>query len=183
MTLAHYSVREHMQNHRDAGRAGVLSKVPQVTFAFWLIKICATTLGETGGDALSMTLKLGYALSTAVFFTILLVAGNTMAQAVRERVSELGVMKAIGFTDAQVLMLVLAESCMIAIVGGAIGLALAIFFISFGDPTHGALPIFFLPPRDLAIGAICVILLGLASGLLPGIQAMRLNTVEALRRE
>ena len=120
---------------------------------------------------------------TAVFFTILLVAGNTMAQAVRERVSELGVMKAIGFTDAQVLMMVLAESCMIAIVGGAIGLALAMFFISFGDPTHGALPIFFFPPRDLAIGAICVILLGLASGLLPGIQAMRLNTVDALRRE
>lgn len=63
-----------MHNQRDSGRAGVLSKIPQVTFAFWLIKICATTLGETGGDALSMTLKLGYALSTAVFFTILLVA-------------------------------------------------------------------------------------------------------------
>jgi putative ABC transport system permease protein len=127
--------------------------------------------------------KIVTTILTAVFFTILLVAGNTMAQAVRERVSELGVMKAIGFTDAQVLMLVLAESCMIAIVGGAIGLALAMFFISFGDPTHGALPIFFFPPRDLAIGAVCVILLGLASGLLPGIQAMRLNTVEALRRE
>ena len=123
------------------------------------------------------------AILTAVFFTILLVAGNTMAQAVRERVSELGVMKAIGFTDAQVLMFVLAESCIIAIVGGAIGLALAWIFISMGDPTQGALPIFFFPPRDLAIGAICVILLGLASGLLPGIQAMRLNTVDALRRE
>ena len=48
----------------------VLSKVPQITFAFWVIKICATTLGETGGDALSMTLSLGYAISTAIFFAI-----------------------------------------------------------------------------------------------------------------
>ena len=120
---------------------------------------------------------------TAVFFTILLVAGNTMAQAVRERVSELGVMKAIGFTDTQVLWFVLAESCLIAIAGGALGLALAWFFISFGDPTHGALPIFFFPPRDLYIGIACVLLLGLAAGIVPSVQAMRLNTVDALRRE
>ena len=44
------------------------NKVPQVTIAFWIIKIAATTLGETGGDALSMTLNLGYAISTAIFF-------------------------------------------------------------------------------------------------------------------
>ncbi|MBV9654848.1 MAG: hypothetical protein JOZ42_09840 [Acetobacteraceae bacterium] len=52
-----------------AVRAG---KVPEVTLGFWLIKITATTLGETGGDALSMTLGLGYALSTAIFFAIFL---------------------------------------------------------------------------------------------------------------
>jgi uncharacterized membrane-anchored protein len=50
----------------------VLNKVPQVTLAFWVIKICATTLGETGGDALSMTLGLGYAASTAIFFGVFL---------------------------------------------------------------------------------------------------------------
>src|SRR6202022_3766435 len=49
------------------GVAGALSKVPEVTFAFWVIKICATTVGETGGDALSMTLNLGYAVSTLIF--------------------------------------------------------------------------------------------------------------------
>src|SRR5207253_705449 len=69
------------------------------------------------------------AILSAVFFTILLVAGNTMAQAVRERISDLGVMKAVGFTDRQVLAFVLAESCIIAAVGGVIGLALAWFFI------------------------------------------------------
>src|SRR5579885_2960006 len=46
----------------------LLSKVPQVTLAFWIVKICATTVGETGGDALSMTLNLGYAVSTLIFF-------------------------------------------------------------------------------------------------------------------
>jgi uncharacterized membrane-anchored protein len=51
-----------------------LSKVPEVTLVFWIIKILATTLGETGGDALSMTMKLGYAVSSAIFFTIFIVA-------------------------------------------------------------------------------------------------------------
>jgi uncharacterized membrane-anchored protein len=51
-----------------------LSKVPEVTLAFWLIKIGATTLGETGGDALSMTMNLGYALSSMVFFALFIVA-------------------------------------------------------------------------------------------------------------
>jgi uncharacterized membrane-anchored protein len=50
-----------------------VSKVPEVTVAFWIIKIAATTVGETGGDALSMTLNLGYALSTAVFFAFFIV--------------------------------------------------------------------------------------------------------------
>jgi uncharacterized membrane-anchored protein len=53
--------------------AATLNKVPQVTIAFWIIKICATTLGETGGDAVSMTLNLGYATATAVFFGVFLV--------------------------------------------------------------------------------------------------------------
>src|SRR5580693_6635163 len=48
-------------------RKSILSKVPEVTLAFWIVKILATTLGETGGDALSMTLDLGYAVSTLIF--------------------------------------------------------------------------------------------------------------------
>jgi uncharacterized membrane-anchored protein len=57
------------------------SKVPQVTIAFWLIKIAATTLGETGGDALSMTMQLGYALSTAIFFALFVVAVSAQVAA------------------------------------------------------------------------------------------------------
>lgn len=120
---------------------------------------------------------------TAVFFTILLVAGNTMAQAVRERMSELGVLKAIGFTDGQVLGMVLAEALLIAILGGGIGLLLGFFAVKAGDPTGGALPVFIMPLPDRLIGIALMILLGVASGIIPALQALRLNPVEALRRE
>jgi putative ABC transport system permease protein len=123
------------------------------------------------------------AVLTAVFFIILLVAGNTMAQAVRERTGELGVMKAIGFTDGQVLAFVLAESLTIAVIGGTIGLLLGALFVSRGDPTGGALPIFYIPRTDQYVGVALVLLLGLLTGVLPALQAMRLNAVAALRRE
>lgn len=123
------------------------------------------------------------AILTAVFFTILLVAGNTMAQAVRERISELGVLKAIGFTDTQILLMVLAESLLISIAGGAIGLLLGWLAVRGGDPTKGALPIFVFPDRDLILGIVIVVVLGLITGAMPAIQAMRLNAVDALRRE
>lgn len=119
----------------------------------------------------------------AVFFTILLVAGNTMAQSVRERMSELGVLKAIGFTDTQVLILVLTEALLIAVIGGGIGLTLGYMAVHAGDPTGGALPVFIVPTRDLILGVVYVILLGVVSGVLPAWYALRLNPVEALRRE
>lgn len=122
------------------------------------------------------------AVLTAVFFTILLVVGNTMMQSVRERTTELAVLKTIGFTDARVLALVLAQSFLVAVVGGALGLAIAWLMIKRGDPTGGALPIFFLPPRDLVTGAVFVFALGLATGMIPAMQAMRLRVVDALRR-
>jgi uncharacterized membrane-anchored protein len=57
------------------------NKVPQVTIAFWIIKICATTLGETGGDQLSMTMKLGYLASTGIFFALFLIAVGSQIRA------------------------------------------------------------------------------------------------------
>ena len=122
------------------------------------------------------------AIMSAVFFTILIVAGNTMAQSVRERTSELAVLKTLGFTNMKVLLLVLMESCVLAILGGGLGLILARLFISFGDPTGGFLPMFFFPGRDQVLGWALVLLLGLVTGFLPAIQAMRLRIVDALRR-
>ena len=120
-------------------------------------------------------------LST-VFFTILLVAGNTMAQAVRERTEELGVLKALGFRNEQVLVFVLAESCFIALAGGLLGLGISWILVRQGDPTHGALAMFGLTPGNLAFGVLLVLALGMLSGALPAWQAMRLRIADALRR-
>lgn len=122
------------------------------------------------------------AILAAVFFTILLVTGSTMSQAVRERLGELGVLKAIGFTNGQLLALVLGESCLLALVGGGFGLAAAWAITSRGDPTGGLLPLFFFPTRDLLLGIGIALLLGIVTGALPALQAMRLRTADALRR-
>lgn len=118
----------------------------------------------------------------AVFFTLLLVTGNTMAQAVRERTGELGVLKAIGFSNGQVLLLVLAESCLLAVVGGGLGLGLAWLLTARGDPTGGMLPQFYFPTRDLLTGAALSGALGVLTGVFPALQAMRLRVADALRR-
>ena len=122
------------------------------------------------------------AILGAVFFTMMLVAGNTMAQAVRERTGELGTLKALGFSDAQVVALVLGESCLLALAGGGAGLGIGWWLTSRGDPTGGFLPAFFIPGRDLALGLVLVLLFGAATGLLPALSAMRLRIVDALRR-
>jgi putative ABC transport system permease protein len=122
------------------------------------------------------------AITAIVMGFILFVAGNAMAQSVRERINELGVLKTLGFTDGRILGLVLLESCTIAVVGGAIGLALSWAFIAQGDPTGGLLPAFYFPARDLVFGAGLIALLGLGTGLLPALQASRLKIVDALRR-
>jgi putative ABC transport system permease protein len=120
---------------------------------------------------------------SAVFFTILLVAGNTMAQSVQERLGEIGVLKAIGFTHGQVMGMVLAESCVLAALAGGAGLALAWFFISLGDPTGGALPAFFIPSGAFIVGALLTVGLGIAAGFFPALHARRLQVAEALRRD
>jgi putative ABC transport system permease protein len=116
-------------------------------------------------------------------FTILLVAGNTMAQAIRERTNEMAVLKTLGFSEGLILTLVLLESIAIAVVGGGLGLALSYVFITVvGDPTHGLLPAFYFPIPQVIVGAALVLGLGLASGALPAVQASRLRIVDALRR-
>jgi putative ABC transport system permease protein len=117
-----------------------------------------------------------------VFFTLLLVTGNTMAIAVRERTNELAILKAIGYSDTFVLILVLIESMIIAAIGGVLGLALAKLFTLNGDPTRGMLPYFFLPVKYILLGMAAAIAVGVASGLLPAIGASRMRVVDALRR-
>jgi putative ABC transport system permease protein len=117
-----------------------------------------------------------------VFFTLLLVTGNTMAIAVRERVGELAVLKALGFSNQFVLLLVMMESLAIALIGGGLGLLLAKLFSLHGDPTHGILPYFYLPPWAIMSGVGVALLVGVAAGILPAVSAMRLRVVDAIRR-
>ncbi len=130
------------------------------------------------GDIASIVM----AVVGAVFFTILLVAGNTMAQSVRERTSELGVLKAMGFTNLRVLSLVMMESCLIAILGGFAGLGAAWLMALGGSPAPEVLPIFFIPRESMILGAALAVLLGIFAGALPAFQAMQLKISEALRR-
>jgi uncharacterized membrane-anchored protein len=71
---------DQTENH---AAGAFLSKVPQVTFLFWMIKICATTVGETGGDAVSMTLNFGYALSSLIFLAVFIVTVTAQIRARR----------------------------------------------------------------------------------------------------
>ena len=123
------------------------------------------------------------AISSTVLFMFGLVAASTMAQSVRERTSELAVLKTLGFSGPAILTLVLAESLFIALTGGLLGLGLAWLFVTLvGDPTNGMLPIFVLPPRDLVIGVGLMVLMGVLAGLMPAVAAMRLKITDALRR-
>ena len=122
------------------------------------------------------------AILSAVFFTILLISGNTMAQAVRERTGEIGVLKAIGFSNELTMLLVLVESLLVAAVGGLIGLGLASVLIAVWDPSQGALPVFYFPRADLWIGVAIVVALGLTTGFFPALRALRVRVAEALRR-
>jgi putative ABC transport system permease protein len=118
----------------------------------------------------------------AVFFTILLVAGNTMSLAVRERTQELGALKALGFTHELVLGLIIAESCLITVLGGFLGLGAAKLIAAGGSPMPDQLPIFVFTDRDLLMGVGIVIVLGIAAGLVPAFEARRLRISDALRR-
>jgi putative ABC transport system permease protein len=117
-----------------------------------------------------------------VFFVLLFVAGNTMAQSVRERTNELAVLKTVGFTNTGVLALVLTESCCLAVVGGGLGLALVTLLTSAGDPTNGLIPGFILRARDVLVGLGLTVALGVVAGVFPALRAMRLRIADALRR-
>ena len=117
----------------------------------------------------------------AVFFTLMLLAGNTMMQAVRERTSELAVMKTIGFSNRSVLVMVLAESVLLLLIGGVIGLGLATVLVPVVSAgSGGALN---LPPVDAGswlLGLALMLAIGALVGALPALRAMRLNIVDAL---
>lgn len=133
---------------------------------------------QFGNIAMIVTLILG-----AVFFTLLLVSGNTMSQSVRERISELAVLKTLGFTDRSVLGIVLSESILIMLFGGLLGLGVGWVVVQGAAQTMGAfLPGIFLSPQAI-LTAICIMVFaGIAAGIFPALKAMRLSIIDALAR-
>ena len=117
----------------------------------------------------------------AVFFTILILTGNTMAQSIRERIPELAILKTLGFSDTRVTVLVLAEAALLLLIGGAVGMAAAVGMLPFLNGSTGRR----FPPLYVEtgtwIGAVAVaVALALMVGLPPAWRARRLRIVDAL---
>jgi putative ABC transport system permease protein len=141
-------------------------------------KAMATSFAKQMGNIEFLIMAIG----AVVFFTLLLVSGNTMAGAVRERTSELAVLKAVGYSDNFVLAIVLVESAAVATAGGVLGLALVKIFSLKGDPTGGMLPFFYISWSAVATGLALALAVGLVAGIVPAVLAMRLRVIDALRR-
>ena len=122
------------------------------------------------------------AILSVVFFIILLVVANTMAQSVRERTAELAVLKTLGFSDARILVLVLLESLSISVVAGWAALGLMATFVGRGSLNIAMLPVFVFNVRAQVLGLTLAVALGLLAGALPALAAMRLRITDALRR-
>jgi len=121
------------------------------------------------------------AIMAAVFFTLVLLTGNTMAQAVRERVPELAVLKTIGFSNRSLLWLVLAESVLLIVLGGLIGLGIAgVLIAGVSAASNGMIQLDTVPRATWLIGLGLMLAIGLIVGALPALRAMRLNIVDAL---
>lgn len=119
----------------------------------------------------------------AVFFTMLLVTANTMAQSVRERTAELGVLKTLGFTGRMVTVLVLAESLLLTVIGAVVGMLLARVVVDMlGGTVRQYLPIWEVPPEAWLQAAVLVLVTGLLAGAAPAWSALRLPIVQALRQ-
>jgi putative ABC transport system permease protein len=117
----------------------------------------------------------------AVFFTLVLLTGNTMMQAVRERTSELAVLKTIGFSSTSVLMMVLAESVLLLLLGGLIGLGLvSVLAPVMSSQSGGMISHTNVGAGSWALGIALAVVIGLVIGILPAWRAMRLNIVDAL---
>ena len=117
----------------------------------------------------------------AVFFTILILTGNTMAQSIRERIPELAILKTLGFSDGTVTALVLAEAMLMLVLGGGIGMGAAVAAMpALNGSTGGRFPPLFVGPETWLLAAALAAAVALIIGLPPALRANRLKIVDAL---
>ena len=171
--VADPSAADQLSKQIDALFANSLNETKTSTEKAWVSDF-AGQIGDIGAIVIR--------IAALVMGLILFVAGNAMAQSIRERINELGVLKTLGFSDGRILALVLLESCTLAIIGG-------------GDRARhraGSSSLKAIQPADscprstsrsgISLSGIALVLaLGLATGLLPALQASRLKIVDALR--
>ena len=120
---------------------------------------------------------------SAAFFTILLIVGNTMMLAIRERTTEIAVLKTLGFRSSRIFRMVLAESMFLSVIGGLLGTIVAFLFVTgMRKALAGVLPDLSLPPAVMLQALAIMLGLGLVTGMVPALAAMRLNIVTALGR-
>jgi putative ABC transport system permease protein len=133
---------------------------------------------QLGNIALIVALVVG-----AAFATILMIVGNTMVMAVRERTREIGVLKTLGFTGGRILRLVLGESVLLALLGGLPGIGLAWLFAAAMETRVGNfIPGFAVTPGIALTAVVLMLAFGIATGLIPALNAMRLKIATALGR-
>lgn len=121
-----------------------------------------------------------YLILGAVFLTMVLVTANTMIQAFKERVHEIGVLKTLGFSGATVFALILTEALAMLIIGGAMGLAVAYYIIEYAKRT--ITDMFYFGPDDFVVAVLIVLAVGLVVGAAPAWRAKRLTITDALGR-
>ena len=139
------------------------------------VKRLLEQVGNIGAILVSVT--------AAVFFTMLLVTANTIAQSVSERTNEIGVLKTLGFSGRSILVLVLLESMLLTLAGGLAGLTLAWLLASgVGAAIKEYFPSFSIGASTFVVGISLMLVFGLVTGAWPALTAMRLKIVDALRR-
>jgi putative ABC transport system permease protein len=176
---------------QDPERAGAISRAVDALFE----NTDAQTKTETEAAFMAGFISLAgnlalllNAIGLAVAFTILLVTANTMSMAVRERRTEIAVLKTLGFPGSLVLMLVLGEALLLGVLGGGLGLVLGALSISGlqNAPMLGQVLAFYpnigLTPAVAAIGMGLAVALGLAAGFVPAMLAYRANVTDMLRQ-
>lgn len=174
----------YVERIADPGRSGRIARAIDALSANSDHETRTQTSSAFAADMISQFANIGLivsAIMAAVFFTLILLTGNTMAQAVRERIPELGILKTVGFTHRAILSLVLAESVLVVLIGGIAGMALAAAAVSVIQAKYGArMPM--LPVGAWAwLRAVgLMVLIGLVVGALPARRGMRLRIVDAL---
>jgi len=170
---------------RDPARAARVARAIDEGFANSPYETATSTekaLAQSFANQIGNVGKILTGVVAAVFFTMLLVTANTMAQSVRERTSELALLKTLGFTGAGVTALVLAEALLLTLLGGIAGMMLAYVAVeALGATARQYLPVFYIPQMAVLQALLLMVALGFAAGLLPARRAMRLRIVEALR--